>query len=193
LLTGILYIILEIRQHNFMWVVGILTSLGAMYTFLSDHLLASFLLNSYYLITAVIGLWQWNRDSKSHEKGSVKIAESSIRLRGLTVKTVLISIAAFVVLTPLFSILLSKLGDPRPGLDVVATMISVIATVWLIRCYKEQWLLWIVADILSTSLCLRVALSGDQGMWWMTLLYVAYTVSAVYGYFHWKNHGQEIS
>jgi hypothetical protein len=30
-------------------------------------------------------------------------------------------------------------------------------------------------------------------MWWMTALYAAYALSAVYGYVHWKKHGVYVS
>ena len=56
LLTGVIYIVLEIRQKNFMWVVGIATSLAAMWVFFRQGLYASFGLNTYYFITAFIGL-----------------------------------------------------------------------------------------------------------------------------------------
>ena len=62
LVTGVIYIILEIRQKSFMWVVGIATSLAAMWVFFRQGLYASFGLNTYYLITAFIGLWQWGKD-----------------------------------------------------------------------------------------------------------------------------------
>ncbi len=65
LVTGVIYIILEIRQKNFMWVVGVFTSLAAMWVFFRQGLYASFGLNTYYLITAFIGLWQWGRDKKT--------------------------------------------------------------------------------------------------------------------------------
>ena len=48
LLTGVIYIVLEIRQKNFMWVVGVVTSIAAIYTFMCQHLYASVALNAYY-------------------------------------------------------------------------------------------------------------------------------------------------
>ena len=56
LVTGVIYVILEIRQKNFMWVVGIATSLAAMWVFFNQGLYASFGLNTYYLVTSFIGL-----------------------------------------------------------------------------------------------------------------------------------------
>ena len=64
LVTGVIYIILEIRQKNSMWYVGILTSIAAMWVFFRQDLYASFGLNTYYLITSIIGLWQWKRKAK---------------------------------------------------------------------------------------------------------------------------------
>ena len=62
LITGLIYIVLEIRQKNFMWVLGIMTSLASMLVFFRQGLYASFGLNTYYLVTAFIGLWQWGKD-----------------------------------------------------------------------------------------------------------------------------------
>ena len=38
LVTGVIYIVLEIRQKTFMWVIGVLTSLAAMWVFFRQGL-----------------------------------------------------------------------------------------------------------------------------------------------------------
>lgn len=184
LLTGILYIILEIRQRNFMWVVGVLTSLAAMWVFFHQALYASFALNCYYLAVSFIGLYQWRRDSSSGKSSDGGV---QVHLRTLTVRVAAVSLAAGAVLTFALGKLASLLGDPMSFLDVAVAVLSAIATWWLARSYKEQWLLWIIADGLSTALCL------NQKMWWMSALYLAYTVSAFYGFWYWKKHGYSIS
>ena len=80
--------------------------------------------------------------------------------------------------------LLRAAGDSVPQLDGIATVLSVIATWWLVKSYLQQWLLWIVADVFTTTLCILT------GQYWMALLYVAYILSAIYGYFHWKKNGE---
>ena len=90
LIPGVIYIIYEIRQKNFMWVVGIATSLAAMWVFFQKGLYASFGLNTYYFITSFIGLWHWRRDKQAVSQDDV------IVLNRLTWKTVVIS-AAFTV------------------------------------------------------------------------------------------------
>ena len=185
LITGVIYIILEIRQKNFMWVVGILTSVAAMYVFFCQGLYASFGLNTYYLVTSFIGLWHWRRDKEILQAES----DDSVHLNRLNLSAVLagglVTIVGVLALTVGME-QLSRLGlqeNPMSLLDASATMLSVVATWWLVKSYIQHWWLWIIADALSTALCLSL------GMWWMAALYGAYTASALIGYRHWKRNG----
>lgn len=185
LVTGVIYIILEIRQKNLMWVVGVFTSLAAMWVFFRQGLYASFGLNTYYLITAFIGLWQWNRDRKKLQTDGCAGPDSSdsIHLNLLPMKTVLLSAAMVLAGTFALAWVMELLENPMSYLDAAVAVLSAVATWWLVRSYIAQWWLWVLADTLSTILC------ATQGMWWMTALYAAYALSAVYGYVHWKKHG----
>ena len=194
LVTGVIYIILEIRQKNLMWVVGIATSLAAMWVFFRQGLYASFGLNMYYLITAFIGLWQWGKDHQRLGAKSTKKSRSakknkpapSIHLNRLSWRTIVVSLLIIIVGTYGMAQLMELLENPMSYLDSAVTVMSVVATWWLVRAYIQQWWLWIVADALSAALC------ASQGMWMMAILYGAYSLSAIYGYIHWKRHGQYI-
>jgi nicotinamide mononucleotide transporter len=159
-----------------------------MWVFFRQGLYASFALNTYYLVTSFIGLWQWSRDKKRLVSDGDRI-----HLNRLTVKTVAVSAVVMVLGT--FGLVelmqwLNSAGilqeNPMSYLDSAATILSAIATWWLVRSYIQQWWLWIVADLMSTILC------ASQGMWWMTALYAAYTLSAVYGWAHWHRNGKYI-
>ena len=182
LVTGVIYIILEIRQKNLMWAVGILTSVAAMWVFFRQGLYASFGLNTYYLVTSFIGLWQWRRDKSrmmsDNDQGG------SIRLNRLTLRTVAFSTVITAAGTFARAYLMELLENPMSYLDSAVAVLSAVATWWLVRCYIQQWWLWIAADTVSTILC------ATQGLWWMTALYAAYAVSAVIGYVHWKRNGR---
>ena len=187
LITGVIYIILEIRQKNFMWVVGVFTSLAAMWVFFRQGLYASFGLNTYYLITAFIGLWQWGRDKKRLMSSSTDDpSHDVIHLNRLSLKTIIVSAVVAVIGTFALAWLMQMLENPMSYLDAAVAVLSAVATWWLVRSYIAQWWLWILADTMSTILC------ATQGMWWMTALYAAYTLSAVYGYIHWKKNGTYI-
>lgn len=189
LLTGVVYVILEIRQKNFMWVLGILTSLASMWMFFHNGMYASFGLQVYYFVTAFIGLWQWGRD-RGNLASDERDHESTICLRRLSMSTVLVS--AFLTVAGTFALSwamdrLHAVGlldeNPMSWLDASVAVLSAVATWWLVRSYLEQWWLWIAANALSAVLCMT------QEMWWMTGLYVAYVVASVIGLRHWKRNG----
>ena len=185
LVTGVIYIILEIRQKNFMWVVGIATSLAAMWVFFNQGLYASFGLNTYYLVTSFIGLWHWRRDKKELSSSQ----NETIHLNRLTWKTVAVSVIVMLAAVPGLSALMGQMAalglkeNPMSYLDASVAVLSAVATWWLVKSYLAQWWLWIVADTMSILLC------AMQGMWWMAALYVAYVTGAVVGLMYWKKHG----
>ena len=185
LVTGVIYIILEIRQKSLMWAVGIVTSIAAMYVFFRQGLYASFGLNTYYLIMSVVGIIQWKRDKK--RLGTADNGKTDeIHLNKLTVKTVVLSAAISVAGILILSYLMIILENPMSLLDACIAVLSAIATWWLAKAYLEQWWLWIIANILTTAMC------AISGLWWMSILYCGYVISAVIGLVHWKRNGRYI-
>lgn len=184
LVTGVIYIILEIRQKNFMWVVGIATSIAAMWVFFRQGLYASFALNTYYLVTSFIGLWQWRRDRNRLEAAEEAAGEETIHLNRLSWKTVAVSAVAVIAGTIALAWVMQLLENPMSYMDSAVAVLSAVATWWLVSSYLQQWWIWIAADAMSTVLC------ATQGLWWMAALYAMYSLSAIYGLIHWKRHGR---
>jgi len=180
LVTGIAYVVLEILQKNAMWVLGILTGSACAFSFGVQHVWASMGLNLYYVAMSVVGLVQWR-------KASTQVAEGEIHLQVVPRNVGVWSVVVFFVGSLALIQVLRAAGDAQPFLDGTAAVLSVIGTWWLAQSYLQQWLLWIVADIITTTLCLTT------GQYWLAFLYFAYIVSAVYGYFHWKKHGVYIN
>ncbi len=204
LVSGLAYVVLEIGQRNAMWVLGVLTGVACAYSFATQHLWASMALNVYYVAVSVWGFIQWRRDARRVgggplvDSGSTGISASAratsepageaelgrvIHLRSLSTKTLTISCVATIAGSVGLFFLLRAIGDSSSVLDAVVTVLSAVATVWLALSIPQQWILWIVADLLSTVLC------AVSGLWWMAFLYFAYAASAVYGYFHWTRKG----
>ena len=182
--TGLLYVVLEIFQKNFMWVVGILTGAACAYSFMVQHLYASMGLNIYYVFVSFWGLYRWRKaghllkDPAKEEKSA-----ATIHLERMSLRTALVSLVTFIVGSALLVLILKAIGDSESVLDAIVAVMSAIGTWWLAESYPQQWLVWIVADVLSAVLCFV------SGLNWMALLYIAYAVSAVYGYYHWIRKG----
>ena len=179
LVTGVAYVVLEILQKNAMWILGLLTGAACAFSFAVQRSWGMAGLNLYYIVMSVIGLVQWRKDG-------AEVGEDVIHLRALPKKTALWSAVAFVLGSLGLIWVFRALGDGSSALDATATVLSVIATWWLTRSYIQQWMLWVVANALTTALCIA------NGQYWMAFLYFAYIASAVYGYYHWKKKGVEI-
>ena len=82
----------------------------------------------------------------------------------------------------LWYILAEFSSDPMPLLDAFIASISMLATYWVANRFIEHWILWIVVDILAVYMYL------SQGLYATVLLYMAYTVSAVVGLYHWRKY-----
>ena len=53
-LSGLVYLLLEIRQHRAMWVVGFLTSLVYVFVFFFSKFYADMGLNIYYVVISIL-------------------------------------------------------------------------------------------------------------------------------------------
>ena len=179
LVTGVAYVVLEILQKNAMWILGLLTGAACAFSFAVQRSWGMTGLNIYYIVMSVIGLVQWRKDG-------AEVGEDAIHLRALPKTTALWSAVAFVVGSLALIWVFRVLGDGSSALDATATVLSVIATWWLTRSYIQQWMLWVVANALTATLCVV------NGQYWMAFLYLVYIASAVYGYYHWKKKGVEI-
>lgn len=188
LLTGVAYVILEIRQKNLMWAVGVVTGIAAMWVFFRQGLYASFGLNTYYLFVSFWGLWQWSRTKRLAKDALPKEPSSGdvICLRHISPNVLAVSVLLAVAGTVALSLLMERFENPMSWLDSSEAVLSALATWWLGRSYLEQWYVWIAADCVSVILCI------SQGLWWMVVMYVFYTVAAAYGLVHWKRHGKYV-
>lgn len=179
LATGLLYLFLEIVQSPWMWAVGIATGIPAAISFGMQHVWASMTLNIYYVAMSVFGIISWIKASKNVEEGDYA-------LRRLKRGTVIWSAGATFVGTALLVLLLRLAGGQESVLDALVLMLSAIGTWWLARLYLQQWFIWVVADTISTVLCLKL------GMTWLSVLYASYAVWSLYGWYLWKKKGKYI-
>ena len=192
LVTGVVYVILEVRQKNVMWILGMLTSAATVYVFFIQGLYASSALNVYYFVIAFWGPYQWRRDSRKLgadvglEDSGPREKQPAVHLNRLPVRTIWTSLAVLVAGTVLLILVMERLEDSMSVMDAAVAVLSAVATWWLGRSYLEQWLLWVVADLLTLAMCLA------QGLYMMSVLYLAYTAFAAYGYFYWKRNGRYV-
>ena len=186
LVTGLIFLVLEIRQNNWMWLMQFLSSAAAIVSFASEGLYASAGLNAYYVVMAVVGVYQWRKDAKIVGEANGDSETEVVHLRRPGLMVWLVSAAVMLAGTGALYFILRLLNDPMSLTDAAVAVLSGIATWWLAKSYPQQWLLWVVADVVSAWLCF------SQGMIPMTILYAIYSILAIYGYIHWVRKGSYI-
>lgn len=179
---GITYMTLQIFQHKWMWYLSILTSTAALSIAMTNMkdgawapLWAQVVLNVYLICVAIAGIINWK---KLEGESSGKIHVVPFKKRSL-----IIALIVFAIQTPLLAWILSLTSDPAPVLDAASLILSFIAAWMLARSHKEQYLFWIVANVLI------IAVYAGQSQWFMVGMYSFYIVTCVTGYINWSKNG----
>ena len=185
-LTGLLYLFLEIRQHRAMRVVGFLTSLVYVFVFFFSKIYADMGLNIYYVAISIYGFWQWTRKSGTGTSGTGEAAASqeAILYRNMTPRLFAgISFAILALFALLYYVLHHFTDSPIPVGDAFTTAVGIVATWMLARRIIEHWIFWIIVN------CVSVYLYYLRGLYPTMFLYICYAVLAAIGLYTWKKKG----
>lgn len=171
-LTGFLYLGFSIRQHFLTWPVGLLNALFYVVVFFTSKIYADMALQFYYVAISIYGWWCWLHGSATgHSLEVTRTAHS------LWLKLMLASILLFIVIS---FVLVRYTDSPVPYWDALTTALSIVATWMLAQKKIEHWLLWVLVDAISIGLFIVKELYPT------TLLFLVYTILAIYGYFEWR-------
>lgn len=175
---GLLYLYLEYKANVWLWPVGIVMSLFYVVIFFHGKFYADAAINLYYIGANSYGLIRWTRSRKQPlENGTT----AELAITHVPAKRILPLTAVTVVLWMMFyGILKSVTDSPVPLGDAFTTAVSIVAMWMLAQKYLEQWLLWIVVNIVSTILYFW------KGLYPTGILFIVYVVVAVLGYMKWK-------
>ena len=184
--TGIIYVFLEIRQTIWLWPVGIITSAVYIWVFFTSKFYADMSLQGYYLIISILGWYWWARGSWHRARGTGHRVQGTgekelLAVTRLKVRVGIILTFIFILLYFCMLLILKYLTDsPVPGWDSFITSLSIIATWMLARKIYEHWFLWIVVNTVSAVLFL------SRGLYPTVILYTIYGIMSFIGLMEWK-------
>ena len=172
--VGIVYLILEYKASIWLWVAGLVMPAIDMVLYFKAGLYADFGLAVYYALAAVYGFVVWKVAGRRGGNGKDrKISRYSRR-------AIFPSIAVFALLwAGIWWILVSFTDSSVPVADSFTTALSIVALWALSRKYAEQWLLWLVVDLVCCALYVY------KGIPFKAAIYGIYCVVALIGYRKW--------
>ncbi len=187
---GFIYLYLEIVQKKGMWLVGFLMAAVYAVVYWQQEVYASMCFQIYYVLVSIYGFLQWGKDKlkagagEASLQGVTESETSQIIYRKMPFKVLLLSVLIYAAVVSFMVLVLGKYtDDPMPFADSSITVVSAIATFWLSKSYREQWLAWLVVNTFTVTMCLRI------GLYPTAVLYFVNAVASIYGYLHWKRKG----
>ena len=175
-LLGLLYILLEYRASIWLWVVGIVMPALDIYLYWSRGLYGDAGMAAYYTGAAIYGWLAWNRHPADNDQNN-----NEIPITHFPTKRLLPVFAVFLVAWAVVYWVLTTFTDSTiPVTDAFTNALSFIALWALAHKYAEQWLLWIIVDMVSCYLYVV------KGIPFKAFLYALYVVIAIFGYRKWS-------
>ena len=175
-ITGLIYLYFSYNQNKLLWPLGLITSSFYILFFYNTKLYADMSLQLYYVVISIYGWVYWSGGSKSK-----KANKKDLPVRSISLKTWLILLMITAILTLLAGFLLKKYTDAAlPYLDAFTTAGGIVATWMLARKLLENWLFWIVVDIVASGMYFY------KEKYPTLILYLIYSIIAIAGYYRWK-------
>lgn len=182
-LTGISANILVAKGKILNYPLGIINVLMYSYVAYNSALYGDFTLNLfYYFPMNVIGWYMWNKQ-KGNKDGQVEF--KVLTLKQLAIVTLLTIIAWLG-----YGYILKLQNDLLPLTDSASTVLSVISMILMVKCYREQWIGWILVNVVSIAMW-YVAYKQGGGDLTTLLMWVVYLVNSVYGLAVWFKSKEE--
>lgn len=174
---GLIYLYLEYKADFWLWPVGIVMSVFYVVIYVNGKFYADAALNGYYILANIYGLVIWGRHRIRHEAEVVDVLPIIHTPRKAIVPLALVASALWMAI---FLVLHNLTDSPVPLGDAFTTSLSIVAMWMLAKKHAEQWLLWIVVDVVSSALYVW------KGLYPTAVLFAVYTVVALSGYFRWR-------
>ena len=169
---GLVYLLLEYRASVWLWAAGVVMPAIYIYIYAQTGFYADMGINIYYLVAGLYGwvVWRYGRGADGAELPITRTP------RRLVAPLTLLGLACWGVI--LF--VLEHFTDSTVALgDSFTTAASIVALYMLARKYAEQWLVWIVVDVVCCWLYIT------KGLYPTAALYGLYALLAIFGYRKW--------
>lgn len=170
---GIAYLYYEYRADMRVWIAGIIMPAISLFVYWNAGLYADFGINIYYLLAAVYGwyVWQYGHRQEVTERPIRRMPCRMLPILALTFATCFVAIGW----------VLERYTDSTvPWWDSFTTALSIVGMWMLARKWVEQWLAWIVVDVVCSGLYVY------KEVYFYAVLYAIYVIVAVLGYREWK-------
>jgi nicotinamide mononucleotide transporter len=172
-LCAVLYVLLISFRNQWGWLFATINAIIYCIICYFSKLYLETGLQLFYVVMAIYGWYEWSDEDDDLEE----------KVRRWPLKIHLYILSFGVPLAALTGLLFFLFTDQaNPYLDAFTTLFSLIATFMVTKKILENWLYWIVIDLVAMQLY------NSRGLELTAALYFFYAVVSVFGYFNWKKN-----
>lgn len=86
----------------------------------------------------------------------------------------------------LYALFVAELKGSMPGLDSATAILSILATTLMMYRYAEQWLVWLLVNVVAVIMWVQATLHHDGGGAVILVMWVAYLLNSLFGVYQWR-------
>lgn len=178
-LIGLIGVWLTTRQKIWCWPVGLLGVILSLYVFLASKLYADVILQIFYIVLTIYGWYNWLHGGENR---------TILKVTRVNKKYILILLIIGFGAVFITGYVFSEFTDASlPYWDATVAVWGVIATLEQAKKHIENWVMWILTDLLCTGIYFYKELYFFAG------LYFCFALLAIYGFSSWKKDLKKIS
>ena len=191
-IAGVLCVVLVAKGSIWNYLFGIINV--SMYAYISykAELYGDAALNAlYYVPMQFIGWWQWRKRGAAMSEAEAGGGSVQVKARRFTWnQRILLALgcAAGVVAV---GYVLKHFGDPQPFKDSATTVLSIVAQALMALAFMEQWVLWIITNVISVVMWSVCVARGEAHAAVMVIMWVFYLLNSLNGFRVWLRLSKE--
>ena len=184
--ASLLYVVLAAKGNLWCWPAAILSTVLYTVIFYDVYLWMDSALQLYYLLMAVYGWLCWRKNAvasnlENNDTSAPRINSKELLYSQWTLQCHSIMIIALSLLSIVLGWLMATYTPTHfPYLDSATTVFAIFATYLLTQKVLENWLYFVVIDVVSIYLYI------EKGLTPTAALFACYVILASYGYWQWR-------
>ena len=178
-LLGIVSVWFARKENILVFPFGITNVLIYIYICFSARLYANAGINAVYFISNVYGWYMWSR--KDANDNLLSVSRNSLLQNSLSLFSVVgLYVLALFILRAANKTDAVYLQSYVPYMDAFNTAFFLVATVLMAVKKLENWLFWIIGNVVS------IPIYASQGLYFTSGQYLVFLVLAILGYQEWR-------
>ena len=181
-LTGVWCVILTGQGKRLSFIVGTINVLCYAYISFHTGYYGEVMLNLlYYFPMNFVGFYMWN---KHMNKDTGEVKKNRLSLKKSILVYLLTTIGIFV-----YGLILKAMGGKLPYIDSMSTIVSIVAQILSVRRLTEQWVLWIIVDIVTIIMWAIEFAKGGENIATLAMWSI-YLINAIIMFIKWNKEAK---